>query len=294
MFKVGIAIVFLIFTAQVTSFRIFGGRVAKSGEYPMMVSLREKTNGGHICGGILIAPRAVLTAAHCVRRCLKEAPSICAQQYSVMLGDINRNVKDSSPTTRQIIRLRTIILHKNFTTATLQNDIAYIELIHDAKFSRNVDIAALAPQRPDVGQQCVVTGWGATEEGKSSMVLLVTLVHIINDEVCIKRLKKFRPNHMICAGDLSGCNDSCQGDSGGPLICGAKEIAGIVSFGIGCALEEYASAYTDVRAYMGWITERLARSQTSIKLQPKLYLVVWLRMVLMHFILSVLNWVYKL
>ena len=72
---------------------------------------------------------------------------------------------------------------------------------------------------------------------------------------------------MICAGHPEGGKDSCQGDSGGALICeldGQAILAGIVSFGTGCAEPEYPGVYARTTAVLSWIKSNMARNYSKI------------------------------
>merc|ERR1711976_401133 len=114
------------------------------------------------------------------------------------------------------------------------------------------------------GTECIVTGWGATYEGQLFLPddLQKVSIPVVGDEECDQA---YDPNYdvaesMICAGVLGdGGKDSCQGDSGGPFIdANRTKLLGIVSWGIGCAREEYPGVYTQVSYFVDWLEEKMA------------------------------------
>jgi hypothetical protein len=97
-------------------------------------------------------------------------------------------------------------------------------------------------------------GWGATYSGGwGSSILLEVDVPI--DESC-GNIGNQVTNHMVCAGDNNGGEDSCQGDSGGPLIMtnsdGEYELIGIVSWGYGCGDAGYPGVYSRIWTRKDW------------------------------------------
>lgn len=104
----------------------------------------------------------------------------------------------------------------------------------------------------------VIAGWGTTsEDGTESLVLKKAKVPIISNNVCKAAGIKGITSNMICAGRLVyGGVDSCQGDSGGPLMIADRKryvLAGIVSFGQGCARPKNPGVYTRTTKFLDWI-----------------------------------------
>lgn len=107
--------------------------------------------------------------------------------------------------------------------------------------------------------QGVVTGWGAIREGgPTSDTLQEVQVPIMSNSECRKSKYGERriTDNMLCAGYKDGGKDSCQGDSGGPLHVvqhGQHQLAGVVSWGEGCAKGGYPGVYARVNRYGTWI-----------------------------------------
>lgn len=108
-----------------------------------------------------------------------------------------------------------------------------------------------------VGQKCYVTGFGRIkEEGNQARYLREARVPLVDSRVCARNYNPIT-KRMLCAGyPERGGIDSCQGDSGGPLVCLHKNrwyLAGVVSFGVGCARRDYPGVYSRVTELKSWI-----------------------------------------
>ncbi|KAI8901437.1 trypsin-like cysteine/serine peptidase domain-containing protein [Globomyces pollinis-pini] len=85
-----------------------------------------------------------------------------------------------------------------------------------------------------------------------------TVVPVTTNEVCVNAYPSLQQvSTTFCAGFTEGGKDTCQGDSGGPAFVsnedGSVSVAGIVSFGRGCALAGYPGVYTTVASVSSWI-----------------------------------------
>ncbi|KFV62365.1 Transmembrane protease serine 9, partial [Dryobates pubescens] len=140
-------------------------------------------------------------------------------------------------------------------------DVALLELARPLAFSKHIQPICLpaAGQEFPVGMKCIISGWGDLHEGNgtNSETLQKASVAIIEQETCDFLYNFSLTDRMLCAGFLEGKVDSCQGDSGGPLACemspGEFYLAGIVSWGIGCAQPLQPGVYSRITKLRDWI-----------------------------------------
>ncbi|XP_068624718.1 trypsin 3A1-like isoform X2 [Battus philenor] len=218
-------------------FRIVGGSIVPITEVPYQVLY------GRYCGGSLIAPRWVITAAHCKDR----------EEY-VLAGSTQRSRAKKYKICAHFIHP----LWNTSKSASHDYDFQLVLLetpVPVTPSSMPIAIGSYDDIRP--GRMMAISGWGHLRFKKSRMQDLVrrAYVPVMADDVCRTLPNGFFKNitsRMFCAGFLNGTKDSCQGDSGGPGVIDGK-LVGMVSFGVGCAMPNQPGVYSKVPAARDWI-----------------------------------------
>uniref|UniRef100_A0A8C8SC23 Peptidase S1 domain-containing protein n=1 Tax=Pelusios castaneus TaxID=367368 RepID=A0A8C8SC23_9SAUR len=227
--------------------------------WPWQISLQYERDGTfrHTCGGTLIAPNWVMTAAHCISS---------SRTYEVVLGKYDMSVAEG-PEQRIPVNPNDIFVHPRWNSICVAcgNDIALLKLSRSAELSDKVQLGCLPPPGEILPNDypCYITGWGRlSTDGPLPDKLQQALLPVVDQAHCTQ-LDWWGPiairGSMVCAGgDIrSGCN----GDSGGPLNClasdGRWQVNGIASFvsSLGCNALKKPTVFTRVSAFDSWIEE---------------------------------------
>jgi len=238
--------------------RIVGGHTSTYGTIPWQAALYKRDV--FICGAVLIDRNTVLTAAHCFQG--RNDPD--EELYSMIMGKHHKSTtaKDEGEI---LAKVKSILIHPEYDTATLDNDIAIMKLATPVSYSDHVLPACLP--RPSkvvpVGRSLLVSGWGETKDtNNNGEVLQQVELRKISNSDCntwlheIFGTKDEITSNMMCAGYKEGKKDACQGDSGGPLVMrdgDAHVLVGLVSWGYGCGDTSRPGIYTRVQNYIEWI-----------------------------------------
>ncbi|XP_059725026.1 granzyme B-like [Haemorhous mexicanus] len=230
--------------------RIIGGCVAKPHSRPYMAYLKIQTGSqSYSCGGFLIRPDAVLSAAHCVD---KEG----AVRVTVILGAHNIRGQEQS---QQRIPVGRWVIHPQYCPDNFKNDIVLLKLKKKARINKNVQCISIARrnERVEEGANCNVSGWGWTSDtGNTANVLMEVELEVQNEEICEQFFRNYKRQSMICVGDEYSKKATYKGDSGGPLVCN-KKAHGIVSHARKRNL--FPEAFTRISHFEPWIHKQLRR-----------------------------------
>lgn len=229
---------------------IVGGDKVLRGTYGWVASLQD--GFGHFCGGTLVAPDAVITAAHCVE----------GQTISELTAVVGR--EDLTTSDGQRAGVSQIIIHPDYDSHVNDADIAVLlltDVVNEQPigYLSNANATLAWP-----GVTATVLGWGTTREGGLTVTNLREVqVPIVSNQSANASNSydgQISPT-MLPAGQQSGGIDSCQGDSGGPLIVrdasDNPQLAGVVSWGEGCGRANKYGIYSRVSSFAPWIDEIL-------------------------------------
>ncbi len=236
--------------------RIVGGYDAAPENWSSAAALMK--GDIQVCGGSLITPSWVLTAAHCFD---------FGDLETVVLGSVDLDDTDRS----QRIEIDNVIIHPDYVVPTLSdNDIALVHLKVPSTQKPAFLITTTSMDIIDPAELMTVIGWGLLSEDdpETTKILQEVDVEFISRDVCNSdgwygnsSAPRSITTNEFCAGFDQGGKDSCGGDSGGPIfIAGPSDVVvqtGIVSWGDGCAREKRPGVYTRVANYISWIKQNV-------------------------------------
>lgn len=253
-----------------SEFRVKFGSVAEPGEYPWMAQILDLDSSGsnHRCGGSLVAPQWVLTAAHCV-------DSADLSSRRIVLGEHDRETEEG---TEQVFEIAEVLIPEGYLSV-IHADIALVRLDRCAELGPNVQLIRLAETDPAIGTETVLTGWGYTEPGPEddiygpqSRYLKESVTYVVepNDgtpeldgDTCVEYLAlesstEVNENHYctLYEGDTTS---GCFTDSGGPVVVydeagNPRQVALHVSGDLLCMAYNVS---TKIPLYIDWIREHL-------------------------------------
>ncbi|CAK9812585.1 Serine proteinase stubble [Anthophora plagiata] len=244
--------------------RIVGGNRSSFGKWPWQISLRQWRTSTylHKCGAALLNENWAITAAHCVE-------NVPPSDLLLRIGEHDLANEDE-PYGYQERRVQIVASHPQFDPRTFEYDLALLRFYEPLlPFQPNVLPICLPDDDENyVGRTAYVTGWGRLyDEGPLPSTLQEVAVPVINNTMCENMYRnagyiEHIPHIFICAGWKNGGFDSCEGDSGGPMVIQRARdnrwiLAGVISWGIGCAVPNQPGVYTRISEFREWINQIL-------------------------------------
>lgn len=270
--------------------RVIGGIVSGNSELPWQayLNMTYRTNGTvrtFICGGVVISPDVVVTAAHCLRN---DGETVSVNDIEVWAGITSIFSASAS----NAVSVRELVIHPSYNAFRFANDIAILKLSSalpdtvvpiqvattDEQFDADLAFNSGWVDNGERIANLLVSGWGSTDPSdpnSGSTRLRQTLLSGVPDFRCDSlwgsNITGLDYPIYLCAGSTSPdlARDSCFGDSGGPLVwqnpqrAGDSDfglrLVGLVSFGEGCA-GRLPGVYTETATYRDWIAAEAGES----------------------------------
>ena len=257
---------------QPASKDIVGGEGVDISEYPYQVALYKKYKSRgqdtyyQVCGGTIINEEWILTAAHCVNRTK-------AGDWAILAGKTYL----STATISDLTFVSGLEVYPGYRDVTAGKDCALMHLSTPLDLS-DPNIAAIqwltsaeaSAGYTDAGLASVTSGWGTLSSGGSSpdQLQAVAVPLVSNADAAAAYGSRNITDDQLAAGVLGvGGKDACQGDSGGPLVVevgNVVKVAGITSWGNGCALPDYPGMYGRVSSFDSWISGFVSQPSSSV------------------------------
>ncbi|XP_054157365.1 chymotrypsin-2-like [Oppia nitens] len=237
--------------------RIIGGEVANIEDFPYQVSVRDIQTNDHYCGGTIVSKRLIVTAAHCmdgIKSKIKDGKVVVTVGTNEISGGVNYNVD----------KAHGIIIHNNYNSSSMVNDIAILIVDTDIQFNTMVRAIDLEDRAIPTGTQCLASGWGYDKyppEGFPKLLQKLSL-KVMDHKECKEYYELYGntnwsiTENQLCTSKPKGTG-VCGGDSGGPLVTNNRQI-GVVSWGMENCDSEAPAVFTKISAYRQWIIQHMS------------------------------------
>ncbi|XP_076021924.1 coagulation factor VIIi isoform X2 [Genypterus blacodes] len=251
--------------------RVVGSNQCPPGNCPWQVLVQY--NGRDLCGGVLVDPDWVITAAHCIH-------GNDPLKLTVVAGEHNLDAEDG---TEQRIPVSMAIGHDAYIPATGDSDVALLRLSRPVTLGRHAVPVCLPTQGFAEGELLrvryhTVSGWGKRTTGGNadrhdallaapiSPFLRRLSVPILQNSLCSQRTQFNFTDNMLCAGYLEGQHQGCRGDDGSPLVTlygSTHFLMGVVGWGRGCGHPGYYDVYTNMANFVDWVGAMMKAPPTT-------------------------------
>lgn len=224
--------------------RIIGGQNAEKGLAPYQISL-QTLPGAHLCGGAIIAPQWILTAAHCVKGWPADLLRIAAgsNQYQKPLD---------------VYYIDDIYIHCNYDQPKYHNDIALLHLNTSINYKKTIQPIDVTQKIVNTSEPLLFTGWGLISlwDPFPENLQKLLMYHVSQEECSHILESEFEDIQLdithICAF-TKRYQGACHGDNGGPLVFN-NTLIGIHSWSYPCA-DGYPDLFTNIWYYRDWLRQ---------------------------------------
>ncbi|XP_037297322.1 trypsin-3-like [Manduca sexta] len=214
--------------------RIVGGQEADIINHPYQVSFI--VNQSYFCGGFIVSKHWIVTAAHC-------AQNVDPSTVVLRAGSSWRQ-------NGTLIPIAEVIPHPEYDDPAFDKDVAVMRTESPIEFTDTIQPIDLPPlgRHMKARSEFVVSGWGRTKQGASSIPdrLMSVQIPVVSYPECFLSYFSVLTRNMWCGGNfIMGGQGTCQGDSGGTAVQDGVA-CGIVSFGRGCGQSFNPSVFADI------------------------------------------------
>ncbi|MFC8828326.1 trypsin-like serine protease [Streptomyces sp. NPDC057137] len=267
-----------VVSSKEVSPRIIGGTNTSISSAPWMVQLFfEWDNDGYFyftCGGTLVAPNKVLTAAHCVTD--ENGKALDMVGRGMVLANTAKLAGGPDNAEGTAVSISRSYYAGSYNADAIDNDVALLTLAKPLTGTPAQPAPYRETTRYAPGTTATTYGWGLTGSSPTDQ-LADTLQRVSqplrSDAECSENLDTaldqpgvYKPGHMICAGtggtgDNSTGKATCPGDSGSPMMVNGR-IVGVTSWGVAtqselCNFGGTYDVYTKVSTYMPALQPRI-------------------------------------
>nr|QKV49761.1 kallikrein-1_BL3 [Blarina brevicauda] len=236
---------------------------------PWQVTLYFNRENIGLCGGVLIHPKWVLTAAHCLGENYHiwlglqgQTLNLSKAQHNWVSGKFPHPLYMTQRNRWKSSKIMYLINSGNARKVDYSNDLMLLRLELPAQLSDTVQVLDLPTQEPAEGSTCYIAAWSINYPETSrpidtSSKLQCVNFKLLSNNVCGRNYVEKVTDTMLCAGRMEGSKGSCMGDSGAPLICDGM-LHGIASWGAPPCSPHYKSGlFVKIFPYVNWIQETI-------------------------------------